>query len=513
MNLQPLDHYRLSITLTVISTALLTALVFRTGSKNPLTRRYGYYLLSIFIWSLAWYEMVYATTPDENIYWGRLVHVPAVFIPVLFLNFVQTLVNKHANSIYRKTRFVFSLLTVPMLFIVWIKSFIPTTSPKSGFPYFIDAGPIYYLFPLFFFSIVTTSLVTLYKAARVAPEFLRRQIAHIFGAYSIAYVSAIGVFLPIYGRKMPLATLYFVSFAHFWMFYAIVRHRLLDIRVVIRRTSLLLGIYGFLLLMLIPALRFLYLPTRIPLAGILIAGAVLSIGPVIYAFVVRRSTFFHKDTVAGLTHEMKTPLAAIQSALEIIQGTDLQSSAAKDNYLNMIQSNTTRLQKSIESLLNVIDSDRLQTELHLQETDLRDICGNTVESFRQLAELKHLDLKIEVPSYPILANIDRAKMSQAVSNVISNAIKFTDKGGVSVELSKVDQEIKITVTDTGPGIPPDEIPRIFDRFYQGKLGRQKRGTGIGLTLAKQWVEAHGGRVGVGSDNNGRNATIIFVLRN
>jgi signal transduction histidine kinase len=285
----------------------------------------------------------------------------------------------------------------------------------------------------------------------------------------------------------------------------------MEIRDIIRRTGLLLMIYLVLLVALIPILEAMHPRTSIPLAEILMAGAILSIGPFLYAFVARRSAYFHEDTIAGLTHEMKTPLATIQSALEIINSATPLSTSSTDDYLQMIRSNATRLQGFVDSLIHVFGSEQSKSALTRQEVDVRQLCARSLESIRILANMKQTELVCDLPSTPILIFADPTKLEHVLSNLLSNAIKFTTQGCVTLRLQRLDKEINISVRDTGIGLTSEEITCVFDRFYQGKAGKQKKGTGIGLTLAKQWVVAHGGRIWAESEGEGKGTMVTFTL--
>jgi signal transduction histidine kinase len=299
--------------------------------------------------------------------------------------------------------------------------------------------------------------------------------------------------------------------AHIWILYAIVRHRLLDVRIAARRTLLLFVIYLILILALIPTLRLFFYQSQTSITATLLAGAILSLGPFIYAFAVRRASYFHEDTIAGLTHEMKTPLAAIQSALEILNSPNSMPTAVSKDYLQMIRSNAARLQGFVDSLIHVFGNTPKTESLQHQPVDMVHLCLKTAESIRTFADIKGLSLITLLPMEPIMLTADAIKLGQALSNVLFNAVKFSDQGSIVLQLERSDHNIHIRVCDTGVGLTSNEITRVFDRFYQGEIGKQKKGTGIGLTLAKHWMEAHGGKIEIWSGGRGKGTTVTLVL--
>ena len=232
----------------------------------------------------------------------------------------------------------------------------------------------------------------------------------------------------------------------------------------------------------------------------LLWSAVLSIGPFLYAYLVKKSTFFQERVVSGVTHEFKSPLASIQSATEVLrgeiekisQGQSFDSAQGKiTDYLLMIQNNSHRLEQFIQDLLQVAKIEQGGPELKLEEANLNDICQGVIEAYKPIAEQKGLRLEF-APNGSELIRCDAEKIGIIISNLLSNAVKFTDHGEIQVEIQSKKGETEISVLDTGVGIPQEDLPYIFDKFYQGKSGSGAKGTGLGLSIVKGWVEAHGG---------------------
>jgi len=154
-------------------------------------------------------------------------------------------------------------------------------------------------------------------------------------------------------------------------------------------------------------------------------------------------------------------------------------------------------------------------EYRFAPTDLKKIAEVSINKIRLLADAKHVQLLIEAPAERHWVKADGARIEQVLDNVLSNGLKFSREGSV-VKLTMVPnvQEgfLFVSVSDAGPGIPPGELPYIFDRFYQGrtKAKRAAMGSGLGLALAKRVVEAHGGKIWVESEV-GKGTTVRFFL--
>jgi signal transduction histidine kinase len=140
------------------------------------------------------------------------------------------------------------------------------------------------------------------------------------------------------------------------------------------------------------------------------------------------------------------------------------------------------------------------------------VAQEVVESFRREAEQRHIELKTEIGNSAYYLHADVVKISIALSNLVKNAIQFTESGGhVIVKVEDDSGYIKVTVLDDGIGIPPRELPRVFERFYQveSHLTRRYGGMGLGLSVAKAVIELHGGRIW--AESSGRGSTFTFLL--
>ena len=204
--------------------------------------------------------------------------------------------------------------------------------------------------------------------------------------------------------------------------------------------------------------------------------------------------------VADVSHELRTPLTAISGNVEIIKryGMDTES-------LDAIESETHRMSRLVNDLLLLARADNGELKLNLEELDLDIIVGEAYREARILA--KDRDLTVEMSDFePVRISGDADRLKQTLSNLVSNAIKFTPDGGkITISLAKTGADAVIRVKDTGAGIAPEHLQRIFDRFYQADASRVKtggEGAGLGLSIAHWIVEAHGGKIQVESTVGG-----------
>jgi signal transduction histidine kinase len=217
--------------------------------------------------------------------------------------------------------------------------------------------------------------------------------------------------------------------------------------------------------------------------------------------------------LAGLIHELKSPLAAIQSALDILKGpTTVGTTAFRVDYLRMIDRNANRLEGCIDTVLETISLRDRQNELAKQPTDIVGLCSQAAAEFIPVASNKGLHLRLEErPSESVYVSCDREKVGLVLSNLLSNAIKFTSQGRVSIQARAKANVVEVCVEDSGIGIPGEELPYVFDRFFRGESYVMTKGLGLGLSIAKFWVNAHGGKIGAASAGKGFGSRFWFEL--
>ena len=218
-----------------------------------------------------------------------------------------------------------------------------------------------------------------------------------------------------------------------------------------------------------------------------------------------------RNLTADVAHELRTPVSNIQGYLEAIK----DGLVEPHDTIDIIHQQVLHLSTLIEDLrlLSIAEAGNLR--LNLQPCFLEDLLGESVEAARPRAEAKGVSLNLQLPERFSRVQIDRTRISQVVGNLLDNAIFHTRNGGsVSVTVSSASEGSRVTVTvaDTGEGVPHDILPMVFERFYRADPSRTRAtgGTGLGLTIAKQLVEAHGGSIRAES-TPGKGSRFMFEL--
>ncbi|HEY3067684.1 MAG TPA: ATP-binding protein [Methylomirabilota bacterium] len=222
----------------------------------------------------------------------------------------------------------------------------------------------------------------------------------------------------------------------------------------------------------------------------------------------------HKNEfLAMLAHELRNPLAAIASAMRVFRH-DASPVPDLQRAHEIVERQIKHQARLLDDLLDVSRITRGKVELRRSRLDLAVLVNEVVEGLRDRFDSRQVRLLVDVPSAPLPVHADPTRLTQIIGNLLSNAAKFTPAGGsVHVSLSMAGGEAILRVRDTGVGIPPDMLPRIFDLFTQVKasLARSEGGLGIGLTLVRTLVQLHGGSVSAYSAGVGEGSEFVVQL--
>jgi signal transduction histidine kinase len=231
--------------------------------------------------------------------------------------------------------------------------------------------------------------------------------------------------------------------------------------------------------------------------------------------IIRHDRDRSRDFLADVSHELRTPIAALRMFNELLQEHADKDPVARREFLQSTAQQLDRLDWLAQNLLELSKLDSGLVLLDLRPDDLRAAVESSVEQARPAADRRGVTLRIELPDRPLRIRHDPQRVGQVVANLVGNAIKFTQAGGsVTVEAAAHPDGALIEVRDTGVGIEPDELPRIFERFYRGARVNEARGSGSGLGLAivRSIVDMHGGTVTVESRPGMGSRFTVFLPR-
>jgi two-component system, OmpR family, phosphate regulon sensor histidine kinase PhoR len=218
------------------------------------------------------------------------------------------------------------------------------------------------------------------------------------------------------------------------------------------------------------------------------------------------------EFVANVSHELRTPLSMIKGSTETLLDGAKSDPAAAERFLKMIERHSSRLETLVEDLLTISELESGRVQLSLQPVALRAAAARALEDYESKAAAKQVRLRNEVPDLHVPADANR--LQQVLGNLLDNAIKYGRQDGTVILSGRTlgKDGVEISVRDDGPGLPPEALGRVFERFYRVDKARSRDqgGTGLGLSIVKHIVQAHGGEVRVESVP-GAGATFFFTL--
>jgi signal transduction histidine kinase len=225
---------------------------------------------------------------------------------------------------------------------------------------------------------------------------------------------------------------------------------------------------------------------------------------------LERDEVLRRNMVADVAHELRTPVSHIRGQLEAIEDGLIQPDAKT---FSSIYEESLLLSRLIDDLQELSLAEAGKLSLYRQATDVTQLVQKTADAIKTAAATKGIILTTDLSSELPLCDIDSHRIEQVVRNLLDNALAHTPQGGaITISANNLDKFVEINVIDTGEGIPPEDLPNVFERFYRVDKSRTRAtgGSGLGLTIAKRLVEVHGGKIGVESEA-GKGSRFFFTI--
>lgn len=209
-----------------------------------------------------------------------------------------------------------------------------------------------------------------------------------------------------------------------------------------------------------------------------------------------------KTLIANLSHDLRTPMTKIQGYAETLHEELEDASAESKKYVEIIMKQSHYMKRLLQKLLEISNLDTRKGNIELKESNVTEHVRKIAADFVPIVEMKGIRFEIQIPDDPVYGLTDAHLFERAIRNLIENAIQYGNSGRyLGLALEEAEEEVHIRIADRGPGIPKEQIPFIFERFYRGSVARKGEGIGIGLSIVREIAELHRGKVDVHSAIN------------
>ncbi|MFQ6049822.1 MAG: ATP-binding protein [Candidatus Paceibacterales bacterium] len=513
----------ISIILGIVN-LFLGVLIFLKNRTNIINILYGLLALSVTIWTFSIY--FFRASADTTLFWSKIAYLSAGASAFLFLYFTLYFPFKtKLNSLWH----IFSVTYA--LILTWLitgtreilKSYAMVNHTHGLL--FGRGYILYNLFIFIFFGFGFLNLVLKYfKSGGITKIQIKLVLIGSFLTVLIATITNLilfGMGIFEYNWVGPSSTILLVSF----FAYAITKYHLFEIRVIL--TEFLVGLTGLILLVQALIAETLWwkilgfiLLFLFGISGYFLIQSVLKEialrAELQKAYVeLERLDKAKSEFISIASHQLRTPLTAIKGYISmILEGTYGKLSKRIERPMENVNKSNERLIKLINDILDVSRIEAGRMEMSFEMLSLEEIITNVVEELKFEAKKKNIYLNWKKPENPLPKTLaDRDKIRQVVLNIVDNAIRYTNKGGVKIELKTLDEKAQIKVSDTGVGIRKEELSKMFKSFSRGMAGTRlyTEGVGLGLYIARKFVEMHQGRIWAKSKGESEGSTFYVEL--
>lgn len=538
--------YNISALIDFSASFILGLLVYLKNKKAILNRIFALFCLSVSAWGGFWFLWVISgDNKSLALIFGRALNIAAIFVSITYFHFITLFLN-----IYQKNKrlVIFGYLLSIILFISGFTSlFVRNVEPELSFPWYPKPGITYHLFTLMFFGYIIYCWYLMFRSLKKITETTSLQIKYVLLGTFIGFIGGSTSFLPVYNIHIPPFGVGLVIVAVIFITLAITRYHLFEIRVILTEIlvaatgltlltqtlltdSVLLKTFGTILVVLFSI--FGYQLVRSVIREIELRAKSERLSSELVTLNVKLNAAYRElkklddaksEFISIASHQLKTPLSATKGYISmILEKTYGKVPKKMSQPLENVYASNERLIKLVNDMLNISRIESGKVDMEWEKTSLEELISDVINELKIRADNKKLYLNFEkpVPSTgsgqaepipPIL--IDKTKIRQVILNFIDNSIKYTEKGGTTVKLFKTDSVVRVEVSDTGVGLEKDDIAKLFESFSRAKTGlrNQPEGTGLGMYIARKFIELHQGKIWAESPGKDKGSTFYIEL--
>jgi signal transduction histidine kinase len=534
-----LDIYQSSVIITAFFFTGFGLFAIWKDQNNEQVRRFAWLALAYAIWSYSWFGLL-KTTSDEPtaLLFARLLNLGATFIPVFFLHWVFTAIGYEKKNRY----FLYTCYGITIFFALFsfTELYIPGVRSISIFPFWPVAGPLYLCFIIVgYIGFILTGLVFLIRSYFLSKGETRNRIGYLFLGSILGFVGGAVNFPLMLGytiqQPFDLIGIYMLMASPFVFSYAAIHYRLFDIR-------------NFAIQLFAGALNIIFV------INILLAQTISSIfiNSLLLAFTIwftflllkmlrkevesreriellavdlekanERLTQLDREKsefVSFATHQLRGPLTAMKGYASLLLEGDMgELGPEARNGVSRIFDSSNTLTTIVNDYLNLSRIELGAMKYSFETIDLRNLIEDVVAELKPNIDKTGVKFAFTVSEggTDYRTTADRDKLKQVFANIIDNSLKYTPNGSIDATLSydRVKHAYVFKIKDTGVGIAPETLPHLFQKFSRAQNASKAniRGTGLGLYVAKQMIEAHHGTIRAESEGEGKGSTFTVEL--
>ena len=526
-----MNIFALSAFINGISATIFGAFIFLKNPKKLGNKIFGLMSLGLAIWGFAY--ALWQITPDREmaLLWVRVLSIGSSIIPITFLHWILILYKIKLTRLNKLVLLFGYLTSVIFIFFSFHPSFVKEVSSNYYFQWWPKAGNFYSVYIATYIVLVSYACLILFKKYKHSSGHIHEQIKYIILAVIFGFFGGATNFPMWYDISLPPYGSFLVALYPLILSYAIIRHKLFEIKVVL--TSLFVSFIAILLL--INAISSNAVFDYCILLAFIIFGYLLikSVGREIkqrerieeMALDLKKAYEDLKkldkaksEFLSIASHQLRTPLTAIKGYLSmVLEGRYGKLQQKLNKPIKNVYKATGQLNQLVGTLLNISRIESGKTKVTKTKVNLKKLLAQIVEEFKIVAEEKNLYLKLNLEPNLHELFLDKEKITQVFMNIIDNAIKYTEKGGIAIEAKRkrtdIGKAILVTISDTGMGMTEKDIEDLFQKFSRGPAGEKlwTGGSGLGLYIAKKFVEMHNGKIWVKSKGADQGTTFFIEL--
>ncbi len=515
-----MTFYTLSALINFITSSIFGIIIISKGRDS---KNISFFIFCFFIafWSIAYYFWQIANTAEVALFWVRILMIGAIFIPVVYLYFVYALV----ELLEKKKKFLIFSCFLFFIFLLadFTPYFISHVGPILNFKFWPRAGFIFSLFLFVWLFYVVYSNYLLFQKYKISTGILRLQIKYVMIGMWIGFIGGITNYFLWYKILIPpfgniLVSIYIIAVA-----IAVLKHHLFNIKII--ATELL--VFSIWIATLIEFLFEDSLRGRLLAGGsfvfMVIAGILLIrsvIKEVKQKEKIEELSKYKSELLSIVSHQIRNPLAVVRGYASLIGDNTISDPLKIRETFLKIKAATDKLLDLLNNLLDFGHIEDGKMHYDFQKIDLNKMLKETIDDFSFLAQQKNLEITFEPVNGDMFISGDFYKLTQVFRNLVDNAIKYTPFGWIKIVIDRrpmtddkqqEKESVLITISDSGRGMSKELASNLFQKFTRGGDEKQVLGSGLGLFICKEIIEAHNGQIWAESDGEGKGSRFCVKL--